>query len=91
MGHFRPFQGEGAAAGSAPTSFPSPVPQTLMEDPLPVWAISSQPQLREWQEGDVMPTLDMALFDWTDYEELRLDMWTSDRKKGKLPLTCGVP
>ncbi|XP_070812266.1 draxin [Pituophis catenifer annectens] len=81
--HFQPFQGEGAAAGSAPTSLPSPVPQTLMEDPLLVRAISSQPQLREWQEGDVMPTLDMALFDWTDYEDLQLDMWTSDRKKGR--------
>ncbi|XP_032088112.1 draxin-like [Thamnophis elegans] len=82
--HFRPFQGEGAAVGSAPTSLPSPVAQTLIEDPLPpVRAISSQPQLREWQEGDVMPTLDMALFDWTDYEDLRLDLWTSDRKKGR--------
>ncbi|XP_015678858.1 draxin [Protobothrops mucrosquamatus] len=81
--HFWPFHGEGAAAGSAPTSLPSPVPQMLTEDPLPVRAISSQPQFHQWQEGDVMPTLDMTLFDWTDYEDLRLDLWTSDRKKGR--------
>ncbi|KAK9391883.1 draxin [Crotalus adamanteus] len=83
--HFWPFRGEGAAAGSAPTSLPSPVPPMLTEDPLPVGAISSQPQFHERQEGDVMPTLDMTLFDWTDYEDLRLDMWTSDRKKGRTP------
>ncbi|XP_026547714.1 draxin [Notechis scutatus] len=85
--HFRPFHGEGAAAGSGPTSLPSALPQTLTEDSFPLGAISSRPQTGERQEGDVMPTLDMALFDWTDYEDLRLDMWTSDRKKGKLPLT----
>ncbi|XP_070615608.1 draxin [Erythrolamprus reginae] len=83
MEHFRPLQGGRVADGSSPTSLPSPVPQTFMEEPLPIWPISSQPQLLKWQEGDVMPTLDMALFDWTDYEDLRLDMWTSDRKKGR--------
>uniref|UniRef100_A0A8C5SYB2 Draxin n=1 Tax=Laticauda laticaudata TaxID=8630 RepID=A0A8C5SYB2_LATLA len=81
--HFRPFHGEGAAAGSGPTSLPSALPQTLTEDSLPLRDISSRPQIGEWQEGDVMPTLDMALFDWTDYEDLRPDMWTSDRKKGR--------
>ncbi|XP_007420135.1 draxin [Python bivittatus] len=81
--HLRPLPGEGASGGLVPTSLPSSAPQTLTEDPLPVRAISSQPQLRVWQEGEVMPTLDMALFDWTDYEDLRLDMWPSSRKKEK--------
>lgn len=30
-----------------------------------------------------MPTLDMALFDWTDYEDMKpVDTWPSSRKKG---------
>lgn len=30
-----------------------------------------------------MPTLDMALFDWTDYEDMKpADTWPSSRKKG---------
>lgn len=34
-------------------------------------------------QGEVMPTLDMALFDWTDYEDMKpVDTWPS-RKKGK--------
>ncbi|XP_061833604.1 draxin isoform X1 [Nerophis lumbriciformis] len=34
--------------------------------------------------GEVMPTLDMALFDWTDYEDMRpVDAWPSSRKKDK--------
>ncbi|XP_056398193.1 draxin [Hyla sarda] len=32
--------------------------------------------------GDVMPTLDMTLFDWTDYEDMKPDTWPSP-KKGK--------
>nr|XP_005986174.1 PREDICTED: draxin [Latimeria chalumnae] len=34
-------------------------------------------------DGDVMPTLDMALFDWTDYEDLKPEMWPSVKKKEK--------
>lgn len=33
-------------------------------------------------DGEVMPTLDMALFDWTDYEDLRPEVWPSAKKKG---------
>ena len=34
-------------------------------------------------QGEVMPTLDMALFDWTDYEDMKpVDTWPSSRKKG---------
>lgn len=29
-----------------------------------------------------MPTLDMALFDWTDYEDLKPEVWPSTKKKG---------
>ncbi|XP_072012535.1 draxin [Engystomops pustulosus] len=32
--------------------------------------------------GDVMPTLDMTMFDWTDYEDMKPDTWPS-QKKGK--------
>lgn len=34
-------------------------------------------------QGEVMPTLDMTLFDWTDYEDMKpVDTWPSSRKKG---------
>ncbi|MBN3306739.1 DRXIA protein, partial [Amia calva] len=35
-------------------------------------------------QGEVMPTLDMALFDWTDYEDMKpVDTWPSLKKKEK--------
>ncbi|CAL8383590.1 unnamed protein product [Boreogadus saida] len=35
-------------------------------------------------QGEVMPTLDMALFDWTDYEDMKpVDSWPPSRKKEK--------
>ncbi|KAA0708000.1 Draxin-A [Triplophysa tibetana] len=35
-------------------------------------------------QGEVMPTLDMTLFDWTDYEDMKpVDTWPSNRKKDK--------
>lgn len=43
-------------------------------------------QARLKQDGDVMPTLDMALFDWTDYEDLKPEMWPAAKKKGAKPL-----
>ncbi|KAM4703892.1 draxin [Rhinophrynus dorsalis] len=33
--------------------------------------------------GEVMPTLDMTLFDWTDYEDMKPDTWPSPKNKGK--------
>lgn len=34
-------------------------------------------------QGEVLPTLDMALFDWTDYEYMKpADTWPSSKKKG---------
>ncbi|XP_062317520.1 draxin [Osmerus eperlanus] len=35
-------------------------------------------------QGEVMPTLDMTLFDWTDYEDMKpVDAWPASRKKDK--------
>ncbi|KAM5248712.1 draxin [Ctenodactylus gundi] len=48
---------------------------------LPVTSV--QPQMPPRPDGDVMPTLDMALFDWTDYEDLKPEVWPSAKKKEK--------
>ncbi|MGH0139805.1 UNVERIFIED_CONTAM: hypothetical protein FKN15_001054 [Acipenser sinensis] len=58
---------------------------TSQEPPAPPPAATrpkkpSQGRVRS--DGDVMPTLDMALFDWTDYEDLK-PAWPSSRKKDK--------
>ena len=42
-------------------------------------------------QGEVMPTLDMALFDWTDYEDMKpVDSWPPSRKKGT-PTSPEIP
>ncbi|XP_029434672.1 draxin [Rhinatrema bivittatum] len=46
-------------------------------------AVSPRPQVHGRKDGDVMPTLDMTLFDWTDYEELKPESWPSNNKKEK--------
>nr|XP_048274068.1 draxin [Myodes glareolus] len=48
---------------------------------LPVTSLRPQAQPRS--DGDVMPTLDMALFDWTDYEDLKPEVWPSAKRKEK--------
>nr|XP_036856080.1 draxin [Manis javanica] len=48
---------------------------------LPVTSLWPQAQPRP--DGEVMPTLDMALFDWTDYEDLKPEVWPSANKKEK--------
>ncbi|NXY60466.1 DRAXI protein, partial [Callaeas wilsoni] len=53
------------------------------EEPPVLPATSPRSQTRLRQDGDVMPTLDMALFDWTDYEDLKPEMWPSAKKKEK--------
>ncbi|KGL84298.1 Draxin, partial [Tinamus guttatus] len=53
------------------------------EEPPVLPATSPRSQARVRQDGDVMPTLDMALFDWTDYEDLKPEMWPSAKKKEK--------
>ena len=39
-------------------------------------------------DGEVMPTLDMALFDWTDYEDLKPAVWPSAKKRGTSTHPC---
>ncbi|XP_036316974.1 draxin [Pipistrellus kuhlii] len=53
------------------------------EEPLILPVPSLWPQAQPRPEGEVMPTLDMALFDWTDYEDLKPEAWPSARKKEK--------
>ncbi|XP_007463228.1 PREDICTED: draxin isoform X2 [Lipotes vexillifer] len=49
---------------------------------LPVTSLWPQ-QAHPRPDGEVMPTLDMALFDWTDYEDLKPEVWPSTKKKEK--------
>ncbi|KAF7239405.1 Draxin [Varanus komodoensis] len=78
---FHALQAESSSAGSYPASLLSSTPQTSSEEPPVPQATSPRPRTRH--EGDVMPTFDMTLFDWTDYEDLRPDMWPSSQKKEK--------
>ncbi|XP_021504842.1 draxin [Meriones unguiculatus] len=56
-------------------------PSTEESRILPV--TSPWPQIQPRSDGEVMPTLDMALFDWTDYEDLKPEVWPSAKKKEK--------
>ncbi|CAD7678296.1 unnamed protein product [Nyctereutes procyonoides] len=53
------------------------------EESLILPVTSLWPQAPPRPDGEVMPTLDMALFDWTDYEDLRPEVWPSAKKKEK--------
>ncbi|KAM6216642.1 draxin [Rhynchocyon petersi] len=53
------------------------------EESLILPVTSLRPQVEPRPEGEVMPTLDMALFDWTDYEDLKPEVWPSMKKKEK--------
>lgn len=53
--------------------------------------LSPPQQAQPRQDGEVTPTLDMALFDWTDYEDLKPEVWPSAEKKGTPPPVPGVP
>ncbi|KAI3369784.1 hypothetical protein L3Q82_024615, partial [Scortum barcoo] len=64
----------------------SMVTTVMNEHPPTLPPASTKPQRssRGKGQGDVMPTLDMALFDWTDYEDMKpVDTWPSSRKKDK--------
>uniref|UniRef100_A0A3Q4BF32 Draxin n=1 Tax=Mola mola TaxID=94237 RepID=A0A3Q4BF32_MOLML len=65
----------------------SSVVTTVMNEHSPTLPpASTKPQRagRRKGQGEVMPTLDMALFDWTDYEDMKpADTWPSSRKKDK--------
>ncbi|XP_054640974.1 draxin [Dunckerocampus dactyliophorus] len=62
------------------------VATVMNEHPPTLTPASTKPQKsgRGKGQGEVMPTLDMALFDWTDYEDMKpVDTWPSSRKKDK--------
>ncbi|XP_015275369.1 PREDICTED: draxin [Gekko japonicus] len=86
---FQALQTEGSPTGPAPTSLLGSTSNISTEEPPTLQATSPRPRVRARQEGDVMPTLDMTLFDWTDYEDLRLDMWPSSQKKEKQQSKAG--
>ncbi|XP_041946622.1 draxin isoform X1 [Alosa sapidissima] len=51
---------------------------------LPPASTKPQKSGRGKAQGEVMPTLDMTLFDWTDYEDMKpVDSWPSSKKKDK--------
>ncbi|OXB64345.1 hypothetical protein ASZ78_009928, partial [Callipepla squamata] len=81
---FQNLQAE-EATSPAPTvlHFTALDPVVSTEEPPVLPATSPRSQARLRQDGDVMPTLDMALFDWTDYEDLKPEMWPSAKKKEK--------
>ncbi|XP_078139905.1 draxin [Centroberyx gerrardi] len=64
----------------------SMVTTVMNEHPPTLPPASTKPQKsgRGKGQGEVMPTLDMALFDWTDYEDMKpVDSWPPSRKKDK--------
>ncbi|XP_066527284.1 draxin isoform X2 [Hoplias malabaricus] len=62
-----------------------PVATAMNEHPPTLPPASTKPQAsRGKAQGEVLPTLDMALFDWTDYEDMKpVDNWPSNKKKDK--------
>lgn len=75
-----------AAAAAAFGSGSSVVATVTGEHPPTLPPASTKPQRagRGKGQGEVMPTLDMTLFDWTDYEDMKpVDTWPSSRKKDK--------
>ncbi|XP_016100087.1 draxin-like isoform X2 [Sinocyclocheilus grahami] len=77
--------------------FPILVTTAINEHPPTLSPASTKPQV-PWQaeaslnmksgrgkaQGEVMPTLDMTLFDWTDYEDMKpVDTWPSNKRKDK--------
>uniref|UniRef100_A0A8C2EE03 Dorsal inhibitory axon guidance protein n=1 Tax=Cyprinus carpio TaxID=7962 RepID=A0A8C2EE03_CYPCA len=66
--------------------FPILVTTAINEHPPTLSPASTKPQKlgRGKTQGEVMPTLDMALFDWTDYEDMKpVDAWPSNKRKDK--------
>ncbi|XP_067287239.1 draxin isoform X2 [Pseudorasbora parva] len=62
------------------------VTTAINEHPPTLPPASTKPQKsgRGKVQGEVLPTLDMTLFDWTDYEDMKpADTWSSNRRKDK--------
>ncbi|XP_077429773.1 draxin [Vanacampus margaritifer] len=79
--------GDGPSPNSATFGSGSSMVATVTNEhppTLPPTSTKSQHSVRGRGQGEVMPTLDMALFDWTDYEDMKpADAWPSSRKKDK--------
>ncbi|KAF5906122.1 draxin-B, partial [Clarias magur] len=76
---------EAAALAERPASR-KPVATAMPEHPPTRSPTSTKSQKtdRGNAQGEVLPTLDMALFDWTDYEDMKPeDSWPSTKKKDK--------
>ncbi|XP_066493450.1 draxin [Tiliqua scincoides] len=80
---FQTLPAEGSSTGLAPTFLLLSTLKTSTEEPPALQATSPQLWERVRHDREVAPTLDMMLFDWTDYEDLRPDMWPSARRKDK--------
>ncbi|XP_061074752.1 draxin-A-like [Conger conger] len=72
------------------TTNPSPNPSpstsllTTANTERPPTSTNPQKWSRRKQQHEVMPTLDMTLFDWTDYEDMRpAETWPTYKRKGK--------
>ncbi|XP_048873641.1 draxin-B isoform X2 [Brienomyrus brachyistius] len=94
-----PWTAPSDASKSPTTPTPTPtivsssislVTTVTCEEPLVLPPASTRPQKPSpvrgvWKtQAEVTPTLDMALFDWTDYEDLRpADTWRSSKKKDR--------
>ncbi|XP_048205779.1 draxin isoform X1 [Perognathus longimembris pacificus] len=76
---------EESSTSLAPTMlFLSTLEATPATEESPILPVTSlRPQAQPRPDGEVMPTLDMALFDWTDYEDLKPEVWPSAKKKDK--------
>ncbi|XP_026880482.2 draxin isoform X2 [Electrophorus electricus] len=72
------------AAVPSPTSR-IPVATATNEHPPTLPPAATKPQAGHGRgQGEVSPTLDMAMFDWTDYEDMRpVENWPSTKKKDK--------
>ncbi|XP_068094858.1 draxin [Hyperolius riggenbachi] len=66
------------AAPATESSFSTARPVFINEKPTAMVVTSRRKSGKKGVE--VMPTLDMNLFDWTDYEDLKPDSWPSTRK-----------
>ncbi|KAI4892138.1 hypothetical protein NFI96_016536 [Prochilodus magdalenae] len=79
---------DAATAAEAPSPASRiPVATAMSEHPPTLPPASTKPQRAgrgKAEKGEVQPTLDMALFDWTDYEDMKpVDNWPSNKKKDK--------
>ncbi|XP_069097349.1 draxin [Pleurodeles waltl] len=77
------LQPEETPTSAAPsTLLPSTVWTAAPTEASPTPATSPRQRVRT-RHGEVMPTLDMMLFDWTDYEDMKPDVWPSAKRKEK--------